>query len=349
MKSLALHRVGDLRLSETAVPEPRDGEVLLRTTHCALCRTDAKMWRQGHRDLRLPRVPGHEVCGVLDGVGGRFVVWPGTACGRCDACASGRENLCGAMRIMGFHRDGGLAEFAAVPESSLVPVPAALDGRIAALAEPLACTLNALERVALVPGERVLILGGGPVGLLMGLAVMALDAHPFVVEPDSSKLEKSRMFRGRVGMEASESPMGAPWDVVVNAAPQAATLLDGVPRIRTGGRFCFFSAFTGSEMIPVSWLNELHYREIQVAGAYGCTRQQMRRALGILDAHRKDVEWLIEDTVTLDRVPDALSAIWEGRVLKVVVQFQRTGRRGLSIGVIRDKHCGFGENQEGKR
>jgi threonine dehydrogenase-like Zn-dependent dehydrogenase len=74
-------------------------------------------------------------------------------------------------------------------------------------------------------------------------------------------------------------------------------------------------------MIPVSWLNELHYREIQVSGAYGCTRQQMRRALGILDAHWKDVEWLIEDTVTLDRVPDALSAIWEGRVLKVVVQF----------------------------
>jgi len=320
MKSLLLRRAGDLRLIETAVPEPRDGEVLLRTSHCALCRTDAKMWRQGHRDLRLPRVLGHELCGIPEGEGGRCVVWPGTACGQCEACASGRENLCGSMSIMGFHRDGGLAEFVSVPRNSLVSVPAALDGRIAALAEPLACALNALERVALAPGERVLILGGGPVGLLMGLAVLALESHPFVVEPDPSKLRKSRMFRGHTGMEASEVPRGAPWDVVVNAAPQAATLLEGVPRIRTGGRFCFFSAFTGSEMIPVSWLNELHYREIQVSGAYGCTRRQMRRALSILGAHRQEVEWLIEDTVALDRVPDALSAIWEGSVLKVVVQ-----------------------------
>lgn len=321
MKALLLRRAGDLRLVETAVPEPREGEVLVRVAQCALCRTDAKMWRRGHRDLRLPRILGHEVCGIPEGESGRCVVWPGTACGQCDACASGRENLCGAMRIMGFHRDGGLAEFAAVPESSLVPVPATLDGRIAALAEPLACTLNAMDRVALAPGERVLIMGGGPVGLLMGLAVLALESHPFVVEPDPSKLQKSRMFRDHTGMDASESPMGAPWDVVVNAAPQAATLLEGVPRIRTGGRFCLFSGFTGSEMIPVSWLNELHYREIQVSGAYGCTRQQMRRALSILDAHREDVEWLIEDTVTLDRVPDALSRMWEGGVLKVVVQF----------------------------
>lgn len=224
------------------------------------------------------------------------------------------------MRITGFHRDGGLAEFAAVPRSSLLPVPATLEGRIAALAEPLACTLNAMDRVALTTGERVLILGGGPVGLLMGLAVLALDAHPLVVEPDPSKLRKSGMFRRHAGIEGSELPTGDPWDVVVNATPQAATLLEGVHRIRTGGRFCLFSGFTGSEMIPVSWLNELHYREIQVSGAYGCTRQQMRRALSILDAHRKDVEWLIEDTVSLDRVPDALSAIWEGSVLKVVVQ-----------------------------
>lgn len=319
MKSVVLRRVGDLALTQTSVPVPCDGEVLIRITHCALCRTDAKMWRRGHRDLRLPRILGHEFSGLLEGDGGRWVVWPGTACGRCDACVAGRENLCGTMRIMGFHRDGGLAEYAAVPRSSLIPVPDTLDGRLAALAEPLACTLNAMDRIALAPGERVLILGGGPVGLLMGLAVLALGGHPFVVEPHPSKLRKSLTFRLRSGIEASESTDRHGWDVVVNAAPQGATLLEGVPRIRKGGRFCLFSGFTTAETIPVSWLNEIHYREIQVAGAYGCTRPQMRRALDIMVAHRLAVEALIEDTVTLDGVERALAAVGEGTVLKVVV------------------------------
>jgi threonine dehydrogenase-like Zn-dependent dehydrogenase len=227
------------------------------------------------------------------------------------------------MRIMGFHRDGGLAEFVAVPRASLIPVPATLDGRLAALTEPLACTLNALDRVALAPREQVLIMGGGPVGLLMGLAALAAQARPLIADPDRIKLERSRMFRLGSGMEASDSPGTGAWDVVVNAAPSVSTLLEGLPRIRSGGRFCLFSGLAGSESVPVSLLNELHYREIQVSGAYGCTRGQMLRALLILNAHRECVEWLIEDSIGLEGVPDALSAILAGGVLKYVVDLDR--------------------------
>jgi len=141
-----------------------------------------------------------------------------------------------------------------------------------------------------------------------------------VVEPDPSKLRKSAGFRLRTGIEAAASPGRNHWDVVVNATPHAAALLEYVPRIRAGGRFCLFSALTTSENLPVSWLNEFHYREIQLSGAYGCTRRQMRRALGILEVHRKGVEALIENTVSLDGVEDALTAVWEGGVLKMVVR-----------------------------
>jgi threonine dehydrogenase-like Zn-dependent dehydrogenase len=230
------------------------------------------------------------------------------------------------MRIMGFHRDGGLAELVAVPTSSLVPVPSTLHGRLAALAEPLACTLNALDRVALAPGETLLILGGGPVGLLMGLAALSRRARPLVVDPDRSKLEKSRMFRLKAGIEACDSLVSGTWDAAVNAAPHVSALTDGLSRLRSGGRFCLFSALPGSETLPVSLLNELHYREIQVSGAYGCTREQMQRALGILDAHRDSAAWLVEESIGLERVPDALSAILSGRVLKYVVDFENTGK-----------------------
>jgi threonine dehydrogenase-like Zn-dependent dehydrogenase len=139
------------------------------------------------------------------------------------------------------------------------------------------------------------------------------------VDPDRRKLAKGRLFRLGTGIEASEAPGAGPWDVVVNAAPDGATVLEGISRVRKGGRFCLFSGLTSPEAVPVSWLNEIHYREIQVSGAYGCTREQMRRALGIIAAHRAGVEMLIEERVSLDHVTDSLSAIWDGRALKVVV------------------------------
>jgi L-iditol 2-dehydrogenase len=322
MRSLLLQRPGELRLQDCAPENPGPGEVLLRTTHCSLCRTDAKMWQQGHRDLVLPRVLGHEICGVLAEPGNRFVVWPGTSCGFCDACRGGRQNLCSAMRILGFHRDGGLAEFVTVSRLSLVPVPATLPGQVAALAEPLACTLNALDRVALAPGEMVLVLGAGPVGLMMALAVRANGAVPMVVDPDGAKLDKSRRFRLETGIEASVSTGRGTFDVVVNATPSLSALTDAIPRVRSGGRFCLFSGFSGAESVPVALLNEVHYREIQLCGAYGCTREQMHRAVCILDTHREAGAWLIEERISLDQVQEAIPSILTERVLKYVVEFE---------------------------
>lgn len=101
-----------------------------------LCRTDLKIIRHGHRDLTLPRVPGEEVVGEVVPLGGdspiavgdRVYVYPGVWCGVCPSCCRGAENLCRKMRIMGFHRDGGFAEYVAAPLQSLIPVPDGLRG-----------------------------------------------------------------------------------------------------------------------------------------------------------------------------------------------------------------------------
>jgi threonine dehydrogenase-like Zn-dependent dehydrogenase len=226
------------------------------------------------------------------------------------------------MRILGFHRDGGLAELVAVPKSSLVPVPPTLAEHVASLAEPLACTLNAMERVGLCPGERVLILGAGPVGLMMGLAVQSSRALPFIVDPDGLKLEKSKMFRLKTGIEASSTISGDAFDVAVNAAPALSTLSEGMARVRSGGRFCLFSGISGTESVALSLVNELHYREIQMCGAYGCTRSQMERALSLLEANRDAAERLIEERISLNGVQDAFFTILAGRVLKYVVELE---------------------------
>jgi len=319
MKSLVLESPGVLKLTDMQVPEPEPHERLLRVTHCAVCRTDAKMWSQGHRDLRLPRILGHEVCVVPSDSSGRFVVWPGTACGTCEYCRKGFENLCSAMEILGFHRHGGFAEYLAAPADSLVPVPPELPGAIACLAEPLACTLNALDRVGAAPGERLLIYGAGPVGLLMALAARSRGALPFLHEINAEKLARSHDFRGQIGAELHREDRPGDYDVAVNAAPAWETLGAGLRNLAAGGRFCVFSGFPAGDPVPAGLINEIHYRQLVVSGAYGCTRDQMREAVGILCAFREAAQRLIEDTIGLPRVADAFSSILSGMVLKFVV------------------------------
>ena len=321
MKAIELRRVGELKMGERPVPHPVAGEALLRVTHCALCRTDAKMWSRGHRDLVVPRVLGHEVCGTKED-GTRWAVWPGTACGECRACREGLENLCSSMRILGFHRDGGLAQWVAAPASSLLCLPPALPGPLACMAEPVACALNGLDRLALREGENLLILGGGTLGWMLAVAARARGAFPFVMERSESKLRRASTLRDATGVPAGTHLPEERFHAAVNAAPGVETLRAGVERLWPGGRFCLFSGLTGEEPVEPSFLNEIHYRQLTVTGAYGCTRGQMGRALDLLTSHRAAFEGLLEERISLERVPERMEGVLSGELFKFVVEME---------------------------
>lgn len=319
MKALQLEKMGSLQLKETRTPETHPGEMLLKVTHCSVCRTDAKMWERGQRDLVLPRVLGHEICGISTESGQRFVVWPGKACGHCEACRRGTENLCREMQIIGFHKDGGFAEYVAAPESSLIPIPDDLPGDIASLAEPLACAINGLQQIRVRKEERILIFGAGPVGLLTGLAVRAQNASPFIRDIRPDRLAQSKDFRDRIGVTRAEDRKENGFDAAINAAPSSDTFSQGLSALRPGGRFCLFSGLTDDQPIPIPAINEIHYRQLQIAGAYGCTAAQMKAALSILTDYKNDVKLLIENHIKLEQVPHILPKILAGEAFKFVV------------------------------
>jgi L-iditol 2-dehydrogenase len=321
MKALLLEAVGRLRPVAVPPPKPGPNEVVLLVSHCAVCRTDAKMWHEGHRDLILPRILGHEICAFDEASGGRFVVWPGKACGECATCRAGLENLCRQMTILGFHRDGGYAELVAAPASSLIPVPALLAGHLACLAEPLACTLNALEQIRLSRGKSILIYGGGSMGLFMAMAAREIGAEPFLVETNRRKLERSEEFRTRFGIPGSVESNRTEFDAVVNATPALTTLSEGLSKLKSSGWFCLFSGFLNEGLIPANLINEIHYRQVHLVGAYGCTRDQMKRAVGLLDRCQDGIDSLIEETIHLDRVPGILSSVLSGQTFKFIVAF----------------------------
>lgn len=325
VRALRLEAPGQARIVEQALPADTAEEVVLHVLAAAICRTDARMWQSGHRDLVLPRVLGHELC-VRGEDGRRYAVWPGASCGRCQACRSGAENLCRAVAVLGFHRDGGIAQRVRVPRSSLVPVPGEVPDAVVCLAEPLGCGVNALNQAGVEAGERVLIHGGGPVGLLLALAARARGAQPLVVEVDAEKAALSSRFQSLSGVVVTREEPGYGWDVAINATSSSHALCAGLQRLRSGGRYVVFSGLRQEAgRNDLSRLNEVHYRQLHLVGAFGCTHASVTEAVDLLAGYRKAAGALIEAVISLEESPDALRRVGQGGVLRFVVRPEGAG------------------------
>jgi L-iditol 2-dehydrogenase len=194
MKALVLTEIKRIQIANIKTPDCSDNGTLLKVINCSVCRTDAKMWLQGQRDLVLPRVLGHEICGQRLDSEERFIVWPAYACNKCYQCKNGAENICSNIQVIGFHRDGGFAEYICVPNESLIKLSEKVSPEIACMTELMASAINGIEQVNLQKKQKVLIYGGGPAGLLLGLACKYYQANPFILEKNFEKIKLAAQF-----------------------------------------------------------------------------------------------------------------------------------------------------------
>ncbi len=172
MKALVCTQPGQLALEERAVPVRAGGEVLVRVRRVAVCGTDYHIYTGKHPFLEYPRVMGHELSGEIIEAGadsplkiGQMVyVLPYLACGHCVACRRGKGNCCQHIAVLGVHRDGGLSEYLALPESAVVAVEGVSFDQ-AAMVEFLAIGCHAVKRSHLQAHDRVLVIGAGPIGV----------------------------------------------------------------------------------------------------------------------------------------------------------------------------------------
>ncbi|MDR0461231.1 MAG: alcohol dehydrogenase catalytic domain-containing protein [Nitrososphaerota archaeon] len=329
MKALVLEEIKNLRLVDKEKPTCNKTEVLLKVRYCSVCRTDAKMWFQGQRDLVLPRVLGHEICGQKLDSDIQYVVWPANTCKKCPNCKAGIENLCDNIEVIGFHRDGGLAQYIKVPKESLIEVPKTIPPEIACMTELLSAAVNAIEQVALQKKQKMLIFGGGPAGLMLGLACKFFGTDPFIVENNSGKREKIKLFCKNANIHLTETTNTLDrFDVAINAAPDLNILPEGLLKLNSGGKFCLFSGFTKNINFPSDLLNEVHYRQLTIIGAYGSTKRQMEIALKILEVNVQTIKLLIHKIIDLKSVPLILPKVLQGQALKYVVDLHKGEENG---------------------
>jgi threonine dehydrogenase-like Zn-dependent dehydrogenase len=207
------------------VPPPADG-VRVRVTSAGICGSDLHLAATGP----LPQTLGHEFGGLLDD-GTAVAVRPYVACGSCRPCTSGRTHLCttGLTRFYGVSIDGGMADEVGVDAACVVPLPAGVDPADAGLAEPIAVAVHGIGRLGVGPGQRVLVVGAGPIGLCAIAAALASGADVDV----AARREVRRA--AAVSLGARPAPDGASYDVVVDAAGTADAATDAVERVNPGG------------------------------------------------------------------------------------------------------------------
>ncbi|MBI5584529.1 MAG: alcohol dehydrogenase catalytic domain-containing protein [Deltaproteobacteria bacterium] len=325
MLAVVVREIGSYEITRVPVAVPRSDEVLIQVRVTGLCRTDLKIIEAGHRDLVLPRIPGEEVVGVIreKGAGvsnfqiGQMVyVYPGLWCGVCPACQADSENLCREMRIMGFHRDGGFAEFVTAPARSLIPIPAGLPPEEAVFAEPLSCCLNALEQAGPLAGKTVGIWGAGPAGTLLSRAAAAKGARPLSVEPDDRRRE-------RIGgcWPAPE----ALFDLAIVAVGSEAAYREAWSHLAPRGLLVIFSGLSPTAAVQTLDLNRIHYLEQKIAGAYGCCYRHGEEALRLLAEGSLAVNDLISHRLPLSDLERGLEIVKNKKGLKVLLYPQTTG------------------------
>jgi L-iditol 2-dehydrogenase len=308
VRAALLYGPEDLRVEEVAEPE---GEVLVEVQAATTCGTDVKMWRHGHRVLPpYPCAFGHETAGVRTDTGERVLVSDSVACGACRPCRAGRAQIC---------RDpswvlGGFAQRIAAPEAALHPIPDGLPAAAAAMAEPLAVEVSAVDRAG--DATDVGVLGGGPMGLMLtallvaeGRTVTVADPHPErrVQAQDLGASAAEALTEHELVFEAVGRPEA--WRAAAAAAAPGGivVLVGGCP--------------SGSEVAFDP--GPLHYDELELRGTFHHAPAEVDRALAALAGGVVPWEMLLGPTISLDELPDALAAPVGGPALKWVVDPRR--------------------------
>lgn len=289
VKALVWHGGRELALEELADPEPAAGEVVLDVTLAGICGSDLHPFKGHAGPRRPPLVLGHEVVGTVEGLGGRYAVFPLVVCGECGACLRGQENLCERRALLGLHRPGVFADRTAVPRSALHEVPDSVGDSAATLVEPLAVCVGALRRSALGAGDSVLVIGCGPIGLLCIAHAAAAGAHVTAVEP----LEVRRELARRLGADDVLADAGAirpgAADVAIDAVGVEPAWRAAIAGVRSGGAVVVLGLGQDEGAFPVT---DLVRRGITLSGHFAYTRQDFADALAELAAGCVPTDWL---------------------------------------------------------
>jgi len=346
MQAAVYYGPEDLRVEERPIPQINPREALIKVIATGICGTDLRIYHGNHRlyPTGTVRIPGHEVVGVIQEVGsevaglnlGQIVfLAPNMGCGHCRQCISGNNNLCANYHSPGITYDGSFAEYLRVPEAgilqgNLIPLDKDTDPAATALIEPFACVLRGQDALNIRPGETVLVIGAGPIGIMHVLlarlrgagkvlvseliAERAAQVNEFgadlVINPEVSDLKAIVM----------ETTNGEGADVIVVAAPAHKAQAQALELASLRGRINFFGGLPKRQPMIEFNSNLVHYKELVITGTTACSTDDCRRAARIVNTGQIDLSRLVGARYSLQDAGPAFLAAEAGKSLKVILE-----------------------------
>ncbi|MBG0566323.1 zinc-dependent dehydrogenase [Actinoplanes aureus] len=345
MKVVRFHAPGDVRFEDAPEPDAGPGEVKIRVRNCSTCGTDVKISKFGHHHIHPPRVMGHEIAGEIvevgDGVqgwapGDRVQVIAAIPCGECAECKRGRMTVCPNQVSMGYHFEGGFAQYMVVPREvlkvdGLNRIPDGVSFAEASVAEPLACALNAQNLARVGDGDDVVVIGSGPIGCLhVRLARARGAARVFLVELSRQRLDMAAdLVKPDAAICASEvDPVaavreltdGRGADVIITAAASGKAQEQAIEMAARQGRISFFGGLPKDNPTITCDSNLVHYRELMIVGANGSSPAHNAEALNLVATGAVPVADLITHHLPLDQAIDAFGIVARGEAIKVTIE-----------------------------
>lgn len=337
MKSAVLTDKRKVEVMDRERPNPGGKDVIVEVGACGVCMTDYHLYH-GTFPADLPIVPGHESAGevVATGdevtnfeTGDRVAIFPGVPCGECNFCQEGKQNLCENTVSMGGAGDeildGAFAEYIRAPSQCLQDIGDLSYSR-AAFAEPFACCIHGVDRAGVESGDTVVIVGAGPIGMLLLQAFRTSGAGTIIV---SEPIDRRREIATELGADHVVDPTEQALsdhvdelvdrvDIAIEAVGLPATIEEAHSITSPGGTTVVFGVPPQNETVEIDPF-DLYYEEMEVIGVFALTQNTFSRAITLLQGDRIETDALITDEFDLNGIQTAFDQMENNEGLKKMV------------------------------
>ena len=328
---------GSFEVRQAPELHPGPGEVVIKNMVCGVCGTDVHIFHgePGSADVNPPVVLGHEYSGevveVGEGVtalkpGDHVTVDPNIYCGECVYCRNGKKQLCETMQAVGVTRDGGFGEYSLVPAAQAFKLGDSVLYEAGAMAEPVACCLHGIDLAGIKAGDRVCIVGGGAIGLIMLQLAKLSGASTLVLsEPN----EKRRQVALSLGADAAidptapdaksayEAALGDGADVVIECVGNNAAVKSAFQLAKKGATIVLFSVPKVDATFDLP-LFDVYKKELTIKGSF-VNPDTHERAVRLINSGKLDFTSIITHRFNLDQLPEAIAMQMSSESIKVVV------------------------------
>lgn len=344
MKAIQLLEKDRIELRDIPRPKINENEILLKVRAASICGTDIRMWKNGYAGVspENPLTLGHEFAGdiVETGsnvsgykVGQRVAVAPNIGCGTCDLCVSGNTHLCGTYDAFGVTIPGGFAEYVKIPENAIVqgniaPLEDDISYQEAALVEPLSCVYNGQKLLGIRPGDDVLIIGLGPIGIMHIMTAKIFGAGKiFVNDLSAERMNKAAELFPDVHVLEGDIPAGLEKyglkgvDVCIIAAPAADAQAKSLYYMNMNGKILYFGGLPKTREEVTINTNLIHYKQLQIQG---CTKQSIseyRICAKLVNDKRIPLHLIMSDSYPIEEYEKAFDSAAAAKGLKHVFSF----------------------------